>query len=449
MISCIASAMLATALTTALPAMMLDFDMSVTTGQWLTSGYSLAMGIMMPLTAFLITRFSTKKLYLLGTFAFIAGLFCCVIAPNFLFLMVGRVLQACGNGILTSMAQVILLTIYPLERRGRIMGWYGLSIGAAPVIAPTIAGVLVDVSGWRMIFYVAMAVMAISFVFTLFTFEDVLATRKQKFDQLSFVLSGLAYGGITLGIGNIGGYALFSLQSGLPLVLGGLCMVAFVYRQFHLDDPFLDLQVLKNNKFVIGLIGSMLLYFIMMGSSIIMPLLVQSILGYSATVSGLVTLPGSLAMAVISPFTGNFYDRFGMKRLFIFGSLLLLISNSGMVFITGSTSLFVIALLNIFRSVSIGCLMMPLVTWGMSGIDEKLTAHGTALLTSLRTIAGAIGSAVFVAIMTIATQRSASILGDQAPIHGLNVTFMWMSGAAVVLVFFSFYSGKQKENQKV
>lgn len=132
LISCIASSMLATALTTALPPIMEDLQISVTTGQWLTSGYSLAMGIMMPLTAFLITRFPTKNLYLAGMGLFIVGLAVCVIAPGFYVMMCGRILQACGNGILTSMAQVILLTIYPIEKKGTVMGWYGLSVGAAP-----------------------------------------------------------------------------------------------------------------------------------------------------------------------------------------------------------------------------------------------------------------------------------------------------------------------------
>ena len=149
MITCIASSMLATALTTALPPIMEDFGLTIATGQWLTSGYSLAMGIMMPLTAFLITRFPTKRLYVTAIGLFIAGLLICVLAPSFPVMMVGRILQASGNGILTSMAQVILLTVFPEDKRGTIMGWYGLSVGAAPVIAPTLAGVLVDSFGWQ------------------------------------------------------------------------------------------------------------------------------------------------------------------------------------------------------------------------------------------------------------------------------------------------------------
>ncbi|MDT2759144.1 MDR family MFS transporter [Enterococcus xiangfangensis] len=440
LISCIASSMLATALTTALPTMVTDFHVSVTTGQWLTSGYALAMGIMMPLTAFLIVRFPTKKLYLFAIGLFILGLIACVLAPNFSVLMLGRILQACGNGILSSMAQVILLTIYPLEKRGSIMGWYGLSIGAAPVIAPTIAGILVDVSSWRMIFYAAIVIMVISLIFSFLVFDDVLENRKQKFDSLSFVLSGLAYGGITLGIGTIGTYSLVSYQTLLPLLIGFGAMIIFAKRQFHLAEPFLDLRVLQSNVFVISLIGSMLLYFLMMGSSIILPLYVQSIAGYSATISGLVTLPGSLAMTLISPFTGRFYDRFGIKKLFIIGAIALLFSNFGMVLITMKTSILIVAGLNVLRSIAIGCLMMPLVTWGMSDIKQSLTAHGTALLTSLRTIAGAIGSAVFVSIMTGVTKYSALSFGSNAQIHGLNVTFIFMSCSALVLVAFAFFS---------
>ena len=200
LITCIASSMLATALTTALPPIIKAFDISVTTGQWLTSGYSLAMGTMMPLTAFLITRFPTRKLYLSAIGCFILGLLFCAAAPNFQFMMFGRILQACGNGVLTSMAQVILLTIYPVEKKGSIMGWYGLSVGAAPVIAPTIAGLLVDSVGWRMIFCIAIFIMLISLVFAVFVFDNVLENVITRFDLLSFILSAFAFGGITLGI---------------------------------------------------------------------------------------------------------------------------------------------------------------------------------------------------------------------------------------------------------
>lgn len=434
LITCIASSMLATALTTALPPIIKAFDISVTTGQWLTSGYSLAMGTMMPLTAFLITRFPTRKLYLSAIGCFILGLLFCAAAPNFQFMMFGRILQACGNGVLTSMAQVILLTIYPVEKKGSIMGWYGLSVGAAPVIAPTIAGLLVDSVGWRMIFCIAIFIMLISLVFAVFVFDNVLENVITRFDLLSFILSAFAFGGITLGIGNMGNVAFVSFKILLPLAVGCTASVFFVHRQLHLKEPFLELRVLKNKEYTLSLIGSMLLYFVMMGSSIIMPLYVQSIMGYSATLSGLVTLPGSLVMAIVSPFAGKIYDRIGIKKLFVAGALFMLTSNIGMFFITMNTSVWVASLYNTIRCAAIGCLMMPLVTWGISGVKIELTAHGTALLTSLRTIAGAIGSAVFVGIMTAVTNSSLTSYGARAPIHGLNVTFLAMALSTTVLL---------------
>lgn len=444
-ITVIASTMMSTALTTALPTMIAEFNVSVTTGQWLTSGYSLAMGIVMPLTAFLITQFPTKKLYLTAVGLFIVGLAVAVIAPNFPVLMVGRILQACGNGILSAMAQVILLTIYPTEKRGSIMGWYGLSVGAAPVIAPTIAGILVDHSGWRVIFYAVIVIMILSFIVANVVFKNVLETRKKQFDTLSFVISGVAYAGITIGVGNIGTYAFVSVSVLLPIVVGALAMVLFAYRQFHQDDPFLNLRVLSHHTFTISLIGSMLLYFSMMGSSIILPLLVQSVRGFSATTSGLVTLPGSLAMTILSPFAGKIYDKFGMRKLFIIGSLALVISNLSMGFVTLSSSLVLIAALNVIRSLAIGCLMMPLITWGMKDFAPEMMAHGTALLTSLRTIAGAIGAAIFVSLMNYVTKNSPHLSTSLAAMHGVNAAFLGMTGGAIVLLLVALFPQGRKK----
>lgn len=449
LITCISSSMLSTALTTALPPIIKEFQVDVTTGQWLTSGFSLAMGIMMPLTAFLITRFRTKKLYLTAIGCFVAGLLICVAAPNFYIMMAGRILQACGNGILTSMAQVILLTIYPPEKRGTIMGWYGLSIGAAPVVAPTLAGILVDLSGWRMIFFISIAIMLVSFVFAICVMGNVLETQDKRFDVVSFVLSAFAFGGITLGIGNIGTYSLGSVQVLPALLIGVVGSVFFVYRKFHLEQPFLDLRILKEKNYTWSVIGSMLLYLVMMGSSIIMPLYVQTIMGYSATISGLVTLPGSLVMAVISPFAGRIYDRLGMKKLFVSGAALMLLSNLGMFLLTPEMSIWLASFYNAVRCAAIGCLMMPLVTWGISGIPETKTADGTALLTSLRTIAGAIGSAVFVGIMIFVASRSEGTYGDRAQMHGLNLTFLAMSCTTLILLLIAVFLVKEGKKKQI
>ncbi len=433
-LTCIASSFLQTALTTALPPMIRDLQISVSEGQWLTSGYSLAMGIMMPLTAFLITRCPTKKLYESAIGIFLIGLVVCIFAANFPVMMIGRVLQACSNGITSSMAQVVLLTIYPPEKRGIVMGWYGLSVGAAPVIAPTIAGVLVDTLGWRMIFMIAFVVLMLSFIMAITSFDDVLDTYVKKFDICSFVLSALTFGGITLGIGNLSALGIKAAMTIIPLVTGVIAGALFTRRQLCMEEPFLNLRTFKVPEYRLSVIGSMMLYLVMMGSSVIMPLYVQNILGKSATISGLVTLPGSLIMAVVSPFAGKIYDKIGMKKLAVTGTCMMMISTLGMSFITADTSVMVAAFLNVIRSVAIGCLMMPFVTFGISSMGSENTAHGTALLTSLRTIAGAIGTAVFVGILNVCGESKVAASYPNPEIYGLHVTFACMTVVTVIML---------------
>jgi EmrB/QacA subfamily drug resistance transporter len=330
-------------------------------------------------------------------------------------------------------AQVTILSIYPIEKKGTMMGTYGLATTAAPVIAPTIAGLMIDAFGWKSIFYVVLVVMVISFFMACMVFDDVLELQDKKFDFLSFAESIFAFGGITLGIGNITSYGLFSVSAGVPLLVGIAGSICFAHRQLHLETPFLDLRILQNRQYRISVISSMLLYFTMMGSSVLMPLYVQTVMGYSAVVSGLVTLPGSLATALVSPFAGRLYDKVGIRKIFIPGSVCLVISNLGMAFINMDTPLAVAAAWNVIRNVSIGALMMPLLTWGTGSVREEKVADASSLLTSFRTISGSIGSAVFVGIMMSVGSSVVEAYGDGALVHGLNTSFAAMALSALVL----------------
>jgi EmrB/QacA subfamily drug resistance transporter len=329
---------------------------------------------------------------------------------------------------------VTILCVYPADKKGTMMGFYGLATTAAPVIAPTIAGLMIDAFGWKSIFYVVLVIMVISLIMACLVFENVLERQEKTFDFLSFAESIFAFGGITLGIGNITSYGLLSVSAGVPLLVGIIGSICFVHRQIQSDTPFLDVRILQNRPYRISVISSMLLYFTMMGSSVLMPLYVQTVMGYSAVVSGLVTLPGSLATALVSPFAGRMYDKMGIRKIFITGSMCLVLSNVGMAFINRSTPLVVAAVFNVLRNVSIGSLMMPLLTWGTSCVESKKVADASSLLTSFRTISGSIGSAVFVGIMTLVGNASVASYGDGALMHGLNVAFVAMGFSAFLLV---------------
>lgn len=447
LIAGISTSMLSTAMSTALPAIINYYHISLTTGQWVTSGYSLAMAIVMPLTAFLVKKISTKKLYISGILCFMIGELLSIISPVFSIMMVGRIFQAVGNGVLVSMGQVVILTMYDTEKKGTMMGWYGLATAGAPIIAPTIGGILVETVGWKYIFVFTFIIMAVALLASIVNFEDILTLQDVKFDLSSFILSMFAFGGITLGVGNLSSNGLLSFATTLPLCIGLITGIFFVIRQLHLEKAFLDVRILKNKNYTLAVISSVLLYLVMMGGSVLMPLYVQSVLGKSAIISAFVTMPGSIATAVANPFAGKIYDKLGIKKLMIFGSICLLISNISMYFITASMPLFIAALFNVFRNVSIGCLMMPLLTWGTSQVNLAKVSDASSLLTSLRTVAGSIGAAVFVGIMSAVTTSSTASYGKNAALHGLNVAFLSMSIATLVLVLISVFCIKEKKRK--
>nr|AHF23978.1 drug resistance transporter YcnB [uncultured bacterium Contig16] len=432
LVSSVVASFLSTALNTALPAMVESLGVSVDTGQWITSGFSLAMGIVMPLTAFLITRFRTKGLYLLGLILFVAGSVLCALSNSFIPMMAGRVLQAASNGILVAMTQVVILSIFPREKQGSYMGWYGLAVSAAPMVAPTLGGLLVDALGWRSIFWIVAGVMALSLVFAFFVFDNVLEVKKTSFDLLSFIISVFAFGGITLGAGRLSSRGITDPLTAVSLGVGIAALALFVVKQLKSTEPFLNVRILKYKNYAISVAGSVILYLIMMGGTVLTPLYLQRVVGLRAAVSGLLTLPGSLMSIICSPLAGKLYDRIGMKKLFLIGGMLFLLGNIGMIF---PEPLPVLVVSYAVRSAGISFLMMPFVTWGIAGIKDKgATAHGTALLTSLRTIAGAIGTAVFVGIMSSASAGEAAKASGAAGLYGFRMAAIAMSAVALAMV---------------
>ncbi len=421
MITSISTSLLMTAINTALTPISEDLGISYETGQWLVSGYQLAMAIVMPLTAFLIRRVKTKNLYVWGIGLFLIGLVIDLFGNSFYVLMLGRVFQACGNGIITSMTQVVILSIYPPERRGTAMGWYGLAVSVAPVIAPTLGGFLVDWINWRAIFGFALVITAIAFVMAICVFSNVLDTAKEKFDIVSFVLSIFAFGGFTFGLGNLATYGIKHISVWLALLIGIVAAVFFVLKQLKMDHPFLNVRVLKSKGYTISVVGNMIMYALVMGQGVLIPYYFQNIMGFTATISGLLILPGALVNAVASPFAGRIYDKFGIERMAVPSVIIMFLSNFGLFFIGNSTaSVATTAVLYGCRCLSVGFLLMPMITWGTSCVNKALLSDATALLSSLRTIGGSLGSAVFSGIMT-------RIASTSTEIHGFNVAFLIMS----------------------
>lgn len=441
LVASVGSSLLQTALTTALPAIMRDLSISASTAQWLTSAYSLFMGMMVPATAFLMRRFSMRHLFLgaVGLFAF--GTLVSFLSTGFPLLLLGRMLQAAGNGIILPMTQVVILTIFPFEKRGSVMGIYGLAVGGAPVVAPTLAGIIIDIWNWRAIFLVVLVVVVVDLLLSVKFMKDIGEAEKCSFDFTSMLLCSVGFSSILIGLGNINAANLLLLI--VPVLIGAGALLLFCRRQMHTTQPFLDLTTLRQKEFRLAVVISMLLYAVMMAGATLIPIYIQTVMGKSATISGLIMMPGSFIMAMISPVTGKIYDRFGIRKLAVFGSAMMFLSCLAVSFVNEHTGVLYIATAYIFRLISIGCLMMPIVTWGMSGLDLARTAHGTALMTTLRTISGAFGAAIFVAIMTASTNVHHP--GAVADAFGIDVAFLCTTVlSAVALLICCLWVGKAK-----
>lgn len=446
LVGCVLASLLQTALSTVLPVMMKEFQITASTAQWLTSAYSLVMGIMMPATAFLIRRFPTKRLFTIGMSIFLLGIVIDAVVPTFPLILVGRLFQAAGNGIVLAVVQIVILTIFPIEKRGQVMGIYGLATVAAPVVAPMLAGIVVDYTSWRFIFVVVGVIAVAVLIAAQKTVLDYVENVKERFDVGSVLLCSIGFTGILIGMGDLGDHAFLSFFVIVPLIVGIICLILFSFRQFT-DRPFLRIQLMGNREFRLSVIASMLLYAITIASSTILPLYVQTMRGFSATVSGFVILPGSLALAVMSLFAGKIYDKQGIKKLFLFGSLGIMLSCAALSYLTSSTSLAYVAILFTIRAFCIGFLMMPLNTWGLSTMEKADYPDGTALLALLRTMAGAISAAIFVAIMQMAASWYTDMQNMTAAIGGLNVSFICLTIVSVILFAVAFISSKKgKQN---
>lgn len=418
------ASMIQTALSTALPPIMEEMDLAMTTVQWLNSSYSLVMGIMILATAWLIRRFPARPLFLIFQSVFTAGLLISALAGSFPPLLAGRILQAIGCGLLMSLTQVIILTVYPADERGSVMGIYGLAVSGAPVLAPALAGIIIDLTGWRIIFWICFLLSAVTLTCGAFLIKNITDTEHSRLDFGSFFLCAVGFSGLTNGLGNLASSPFLSPASGGSLLLGVAALLLFVLLQNKLEKPFIHLSILRSYEFRSAVLASMILYCGLMAVSTLLPVYLQSVRGFPATVSGLVTLPGSLVTALISPVAGKWYDKLGIQKLYIIGSLFIVTGHLCLSLMGKNTPLTLITIFFVVRQIGTGALMMTTVTWGMSRLDPKYTSDGTALISSLRTVAGAAGAALFSAVMTAASRgndTAGMLAGTQTAFIGVTL----------------------------
>ncbi|ATG51418.1 MFS transporter [Brachybacterium vulturis] len=427
-----------TLLNTALPAFMVDFGISANTAQWVTTLFMLVNGIMIPATAFLIQKFTTRTMFFAAMGIFTLGTIICAIAPIYPVLLLGRVVQAAAGGMIMPLMQTILFAIFPIHKRGTAMGTFGLVISFAPAIGPTLSGFIVDNWSWRWLFVMMLPIAVGALIFAHLTLKNVTEQTNPHLDTLSLILSTFAFGGLLFGFSNAGNVGWGSLQVIIPLIVGVLTLVWFVHRQLRLEEPLLELRVLANRMFALGTVLGMLVFMAMVGGMLMIPLYMQNMSDFSAMESGLVLLPGAVIMGVMSPVTGRIFDRFGASALAIIGFALLAVTSFLLAQLSVDTTFTYIAVVNAVRMLGTAMVMMPVTTAALNQLPQRMIPHGTAVNNTMRQVAASVGTGVLVTVMTAAA-RDPEVYGMAGPIHGVNVAFIVAGGIAVLGLIGSFF----------
>ena len=419
----------------ALPSVMAEMSVDASTAQWLTTGFTLVNAIMIPITAFLTDRFTTKRLFLVSMAIFTAGSALAGWGPSFAVLLLGRLVQAAGAGILMPLVMTVLMWTFPVDKHGTAMGLFGIVIAFGPAIGPTVAGVIIDRYTWHDMFYIITVLSAVVVLIGAFVLEKGGETNKDvSLDVPSVVLSSFGFGGLLYGLSTIGSYGLRADAIAGTLV-GVVALVFFFRRQLKMEHPMLQVRVLANRKFLIATIIGMLVQGALLAAGILVPIYLQSLMGYSATVSGLVLLPGAIIMGAMGPIAGRLFDKHGPRVLALVGMGVLTLTTFCFAFLGTETGLITLTVLYTVRLFSLSLVNMPITTWGMNALDNELVNHGTSVNNTFRQVAGSLGTAIIVSASTIATNASARVMTPtQASIFGIDVAFA-LAGALCLVGF--------------
>lgn len=407
LISAFVSMLNQTVLAVAQPAIMTAFDVNVATATWLSTGYSLIGGILIPITAWLADKFNTKHLVSVSLGIFLIGSIMAFCSGSFAFLLTGRLVQAVGAGVLSGLSMTILFSVYDESEAGKPTMLLGIIFGLSPAIGPTLGGYIVDTIGWHWIFGLTVPMITLALILAVFFMADVVPHIGTKLDAGSVVLSTLGFGGLLYGISETADYGWLSLQSSAPAILGGLLIIIWAWRQFSIENPMLELRIFKVKNFSVASAISAIAQISMVAVEFILPLYLQNARDLTALQSGLTLLPGAIVMFLLAPVSGSLVEKNKGRQAVIFGVSVMALSTLTLSFITLTTPIWLVAALYALRNVGLAFAMMPAGTIAMNALPQKLVSHGSAGNNVTRQVGAAFGTAVLISVMqSVATNYS-------------------------------------------
>ncbi len=410
-----------TLLNIALTELMRVFDIDAPTVQWLATGFMLVMGILMPLSATLIQWFTTRQMFIGLLCIFLVGTLIAGFAVNFPMILAGRMIQAAGTGLLIPTVMNAMLLLFRPEERGRVMGNFGLVLMFAPALGPTLSGVIVDLFGWRWLFFGVVPFIVFAIVFAWRYLENVGEVTRPRVDIGSALLSTIGVAGVIYGFSSVstteGGF-MSPVVYGC-IIAGVLALALFVWRQLKIQQPLLDLSVFQYTNYTRGMIIFVVVIMAMFASEIVMPMYLQGPMGFSAKVAGMILLPGALLNGFLSPVMGRLFDKVGPRKMMIPGMFVLTAIMVFYAMIHPGIPVYIFIIVYILLMVSISMIMMPSQTNALNELPKRLYPHGTAVSNMMQPIAGAMGVSIFVSIMTQGQNKALESI-DRPTIEQVN-----------------------------
>lgn len=415
---------------TALPSLMRDIGINVTSGQLLTTIFPLCLGVVIPLVAFLSRRFSSKALTISALACFLAGSLIIAMSDSFPLLVMGRILEGVSTGILVPLVQVVVLALYPKERWGLLMGIVGIAMGFAPNIGPTIGGAFTQFLGWRSCFWFlsAFSLLLLTTVLIWFRPRDITEEHPPKLDWLSLILSSAGFGSLLMGFSNASSFGFTAPESFAFIIVGAVLVAVFCTRQLRIPNPMLDLRTFQDRSFRVGTIMVCLLFCAFIGITLVIPMQLQTVEHFSALEAGMVLLPSSFVAAVMSPVSGALVDRFGARKVSLVACTVLCIGTAMMLDLGHCTDLTYISIAQSLRQFGIASLIMPLTVWSIRHLKGRMVADGTSVTNALRQVAASLSTAIMVLMM------AGGVAGGNATSAGVNAAMALSLAIALVML---------------
>ncbi|MGG1760194.1 lincomycin efflux MFS transporter Lmr(B) [Bacillus velezensis] len=445
-----------TALNIALTDLMKELHITPATVQWLTTGYLLVLGILVPVSGLLLQWFTTRQLFIVSLAFSIIGTLIAALAPSFPFLLAARIVQALGTGLLLPLMFNTILVIFPPHKRGAAMGTIGLVIMFAPAIGPTFSGLVLEHLNWHWIFWISLPFLVLALLFGIAYMQNVSDITKPKIDVLSIILSTIGFGGIVFGFSNAGeGSDGWSSPTVIgSLTVGAIALILFSIRQLTMKQPMMNLRAFRYPMFILGVVIVFICMMVILSTMLLLPMYLQSGLMLTAFTSGLILLPGGILNGFMSPVTGRLFDKYGPKWLVIPGfvitaAVLWFFSN-----ITGTSTAILIVVLHTCLMIGISMIMMPAQTNGLNQLPPEFYPDGTAIMNTLQQMAGAIGTAVAISIMAAGQKNYMSTAKNpndpsaysHALIAGVQHAFIFAMIVAVIGLISAFFMKRVKVN---